>query len=51
MKHLRQRNKIFQLLVNLPRGRICLKISSHKTKNVEENSGEFEQLPHRWQLC
>jgi hypothetical protein len=50
MKHLRQRNKIFQMLINLPRGRICLKNSSPKTKNVEDDSGEFEQLPYEWQL-
>ena len=50
MKHLRQRNKIFQLLVNLPRGRICLKTSPQKSKNVEDNSGELEQTDHYRQL-
>jgi hypothetical protein len=43
MKHLIQRNKIFQLLNNLPRGRICLKGSPPKLKEVGDNSDRPEQ--------
>lgn len=35
MKHLRRLNRIFQLITNLPRGRICLK-SRTATENTED---------------
>lgn len=50
MKHLRLRNKIFQLLTNLPRGRICLKPSPSKLKKTEDNSNELEPPDKYWQL-
>jgi hypothetical protein len=50
MKHLIQRNKIFQLLNNLPRGRICIKASPLKPKDTEDYSNELEQADYYRQL-